>query len=437
MSERRGPDNEREFAERLRAHLDGAVRHIDAEELVDAVAAKAARPRAARAWAPVAIATVVLAGILTVAGIGLLSPGPSPTPSASVPANATPTPQPSKTASTPPSLTGPEVEAAGSTGLGGIWARRGSTLYISTDGGTSWTTGSIDPAPYSVDVLDANRAWTVTLATGSSKDTGSPTDVLHFAVNRTRDGGQSWTSVPIDGTFAALRPVLSFPDALHGFLLLSRERFATQQSAVYRTDDGGATWRMVGTAPSLGPQFVAVDSLRLFAGAAESAAAVKLWPTLAWSQDGGATWRDVQISTSMTALLQPPTFFGSDGVVPVLDEQSTVRLLRSHDGGAAWSEVGRGLYLGQIGPGAFVDREQWILASRDGSRSMVVITGDGTKWGGFIGSGLPSAAPSWIGFVDANHGALLAPLGDTPAPSGLFITQDGGRTWSPARLPHG
>jgi photosystem II stability/assembly factor-like uncharacterized protein len=58
----------------------------------------------------------------------------------------------------------------------------------------------------------------------------------------------------------------------------------------------------------------------------------------------------------------------------------------------------------------------------------------GASWSEITANGLPNAPIAWLGFSDPLHGAALLPLGDTPAPSGLFVTADGGHTWTPASI---
>jgi photosystem II stability/assembly factor-like uncharacterized protein len=435
MPDKNDQDFERRLAARLNAHLGRAVRPVNAQALVDRLAQASARerPQAGRRIAALAAVTVLLAAAVTVSTIGLLSPSPSATP---YPSAAGILPSPS--ASAP--LTGPAVDNAGSVGSDGFWARRGSDLYISTDAGATWSVGTVDASATSIVVLDAVHAWDVTVGPGSS-DTGSPTDVLHYLVNRTADGGKTWQSVAIDGNFPAMQAVLSFADVNHGFLLMSRGRFATQDSSVFRTDDGGARWRRVGSAPSLGPMFIALDTQTLWAGAEESPAPVKLWPALSESTDGGATWHEVRLPGDPAYALGPPTFFEQDGVLVTGTEDGTGRLslLRTTDSGDSWATVHPVQYLGRIGPGSFLNRDLWFMANADGGE-IVVVTEQGAKWVGVPTNGLPPAAPQWIGFVDAQRGAALVPTGDSaapgsPPPLGLYMTFDGGRDWKPANLP--
>jgi photosystem II stability/assembly factor-like uncharacterized protein len=378
-----------------------------------------------------AAVTVLLATVVTVSTIGLVSPSASATPRPSA-TGALPSPSASG------SLMGPGVDAAGPVGTSGFWARRGSDLYISTDAGATWSVGTVDASASSIVVLDADHAWDVTVGPGSTEVTDSPTDVLHYVVNRTTDGGKTWQSVAIDGNFPAMRAVLSFPDVNHGFLLMSRDRFATQDSSVFRTDNGGTTWRKVGSAPSLGPMFVALDTQKLWAGGQGSAAPVRVWPALSESKDGGATWQEVQLPGDPRDVLGPPTFFQRDGVIVAGNQDGVYSVLRTIDGGNSWATVDPVNYAGRIGPGSFLNRDLWFIADADGGE-IALVTERGSRWVRIPTNGLP-AAPWWIGFVDPQRGAALAPLGDSPAPGseppqGLFITSDGGRDWKPAVFP--
>jgi photosystem II stability/assembly factor-like uncharacterized protein len=427
-------DFERRLSARLNAHLGRAVRPVNADALVDQLAQTSSgveRPVARRRMAAFAALTVLLATVVTISTIGLLSPSASATPNPSA-TGALPSPSASS------SPTGPAVDAAGRVGIDGFWARRGSNLYISTDAGATWSVGTVDASASSIVVLDADHAWDVTVGPGSTEVTGSPTDVLHYVVNRTTDGGRTWQSVAIDGNFPAMRAVLSFPDVNHGFLLMSRDRFATQDGSVFRTDDGGTTWRKVGSAPSVGPMFVALDTQTLWGGGQGSAAPVKVWPALLESKDGGVTWQEVRLPGDPRDVLGPPTFFERDGVIVAGNQNGVYSVLRTIDGGNSWSTVDPVNYAGRIGPGSFLNRDLWFIADADGGE-IALVTERGSKWIRIPTNGLP-AAPWWIGFVDAQRGAALAPLGDSPSagsepPQGLFITSDGGRDWKPAAFP--
>lgn len=421
-------DFEELLATRLRTHLDQAVVAFDAPAIVDRLAVQPMAQRRVPRTGWLTVATVTLAGVLTIAALGILVPAFSSTPGASLPGSASRSPSPSL----PPSSSG--VDDAGAVASGGFWARRGSDFYISTDAGETWSHGSMDSHAYSVRVLDADRAFSVTVGPGSTPVTGSPTDVLHFVVNRTEDGGQTWRSVPIDGNYAAMEPVVSFVDDQHGFLLFSPGRFAQQHSVIWRTVDGGATWDKVGSAPSLGQLFVAVDRLRMFAGAPPSAAPITMWPTLAQSADGGVTWREVELPNSPLYLLTSPVFFGETGIAIVANANGVTGLIHSGDGGLAWESIGHIPLDGQLGTGSFLNKSQWYLTGSQGPK-IAVSSDAGASWRDVGSQGLPEAAVSWLGFVDPLHGMAVVPLGDTSAPSGLFLTSDGGQTWETAPLP--
>jgi photosystem II stability/assembly factor-like uncharacterized protein len=431
MSDRGSDDFERRLAERLRAHADRAVDRVDASALARHLAEASNQPPLARRWtAGVVALTVVLASLLTVSALQLL-PGSSPKP---VP---TGTPGPSASGS----LAAPAIDETGTFGGGGLWARHGGDLYLSTDGGASWSRGTIGPNPIAVFVLDGQHAWTVSVGPGSTGNTGDPShDVLHYVIGRTTDGGGSWQPVDLPGNFPETGPALSFVDPQHGYLLIAPERFSNGTAVVFATSDGGTSWRQVGTAQSpllqYGRMFTASGDGTLWAGAEATAAGAGNWQLLQMSRDGGASWQPVSLPgrdvlSSGDYLLAAPTFLGSTVVVGVASVDKVV-FYASTDSGQSWqASVPVASDLGYAVP-AIVDATHWLVPS---ALTIWVTDDAGASWHEQATAGLPGLGPiASLSFADAEHGVARVSLGNSPAPDGLFVTDDGGRSWRPAAL---
>ncbi len=432
MSDRDGDDFERRLAERLRAHADRAVDRVNASALARRLAEASNQPRVARRWtAGVVLLTVVLASLVTVSALQLLS-GSSPKP---VP---TGTPGPSASEG----LAAPAIDETGTFAGGGLWARHGGDLYLSTDGGASWSQGTIGPNPIAVFVLDARNAWTVSVGPGSTGNTGDPShDVVHYVVGRTTDGGRSWQPVDLPGNFPETGPALSFVDPQRGYLLMAPERFSNGDATVLATSDGGVSWRQVGTAQSpllqYGRMFTASANGTLWAGAEATASGAGEWQLLQVSRDGGASWQPVSLPgrdvlSSGDYLLAPPTVLGST-VILAADANGPITLYRSSDSGTTWqATVPVASDLG-YGVPAIVDATHWRVPS---GLTIWVTDDAGASWHEQATAGLPGLGPiGSLNFADAEHGVARVSLGNSPAPDGLFVTDDGGRSWRPAALP--
>ena len=268
---------------------------------------------------------------------------------------------------------------------------------------------------------DATNAWAV----------GYGGAIVHSA-----DGGASW-SVQASTTTEPLAAV-AFADAQHGCAVggLFFESYIfgaldSVSSVILRTDDGGASWKIVAQ-PSKYP-LTAVA----FADA-QTGWAVGKHGTILRTVDGGATWT-AQVS-GVTRPLWAVTFAdarhgwaaGAEGL-----------LLTTTDGGLTWSRIhGNGRFfwdecgslaidgagtlwaaMGTLSMSGDFDR---LLRSSDGGRHWrrVDLGWDYNMWS-VVADGLRIAG---VGPVDAEG------MGDT---SRVVLSTDGGQTWSTRVLGEG
>lgn len=110
----------------------------------------------------------------------------------------------------------------------------GFALYSTEDGGKNWRAFPVKNRGISIHAIQftsKSEGWAVGVLPRRESDLAPKGLVMH-----TRDGGESWEEVLLSGAEESFEQI-HFADNLHGWLL-AREN-------VYRTEDGGKTWRVV------------------------------------------------------------------------------------------------------------------------------------------------------------------------------------------------
>ncbi|MDE3097286.1 MAG: hypothetical protein KGK07_14960, partial [Chloroflexota bacterium] len=321
--------------------------------------------------------------------------------------------------------------AAAPDGLHG-WAVGGLGLIVATtDGGKTWT-----PQPSGTQVnLETVAAIGNGRAIAAGVDIGF-SDVVSagpkpHVILRTSDGGATWQEVRIAPDYE-ISTVTFLPDGRHGWMAGARWLCAsgpnagpgcTREQALFRSDDGGASWGVVNTSADL-RRIAFVDATTGWATGYRCEGGVRCVPVVVWTADGGSTWTEVRALSESGYL---GDIVGFDAKVAAVVETScgvpaagapctTTKLMRTTDGGATWRATGsrgsdyapvlafagtaRGVWAGSAGP-------QW--------------TDDGATWHGAqfpvtVGSGA-------FDFANAQDGWFAA--------SKLLRTRDGGATWAP------
>jgi hypothetical protein len=138
-----------------------------------------------------------------------------------------------------------------------------SSVYVSADRMTIAYTSSPDQNPQICISHDGGTSFTPTLLAGITSDATTPPDGIAFAtattaitwwatstypgesyIQRSTDGGATWTSVAIPSAIAShgleLRYGFFAPDATHGWLV--GYDYDASKGLVLATTDGGATW---------------------------------------------------------------------------------------------------------------------------------------------------------------------------------------------------
>jgi photosystem II stability/assembly factor-like uncharacterized protein len=231
---------------------------------------------------------------------------PSPSATATAPRTATPTPTPTPTPSpsavpttTPgaPPITLPSIATLSAPSGDLVWALvAGTRLFRSSDRGATWEERGMPSGVPIGDIafINAQQGWLVS--------PGSPAtqcQIQTYAIYRTNDGAATWNKVfNSDATDGMCKGGLFFADVTRGFLTLTSPN---SNAVIARSvDGGGPTWTRSSPLPnppgSAGPVGTA-GRVRSF-GTTLFVSGAGNGKTYAFrSTDGGATWTYASTAT--------------------------------------------------------------------------------------------------------------------------------------------
>ena len=363
--------------------------------------------------------------------------------------------------SSPPNTAGPisvpapkdGIEAFGRIDSRTAWAESGSTLYMTRDGGLTWSQGTVPggrsplqasaglsggstdtsasaapsadgssdlhyPDHYYPVFTDAEHGWLVSWTTSV---TGA-TPQYAMTVWRTVDGGASWVPNKVVGSYGGAG-LLQFVDGSHGWITILRtdltgsdgsKGFRADATTIVATTDGGTTWSVVSTMAAFAmPRFV--SSTEAWGYSTVDPAAGSL--SIVHSTDGGRTWSASPLPVPDDRRLivwptSPPAI--SDGSViarlPSVNKNSpaddgssgslAILTIRSSDDGRTW--------------GLDATRSVAVSGSVNLNKFAMILQ-------------LPESQP--IVLVDASAARPGQP------PAGFQATFDGGATWTAYTTP--
>ena len=263
---------------------------------------------------------------------------------------------------------------------------------------------------------------------------------------RTDDGGQTWRlawSHP--GTFIRS---LNFVDARHGYLgnLGAGLAGITDTVPLYETKDGGLTWAPAEIGDVAMPGVCSIDVLktrsihegevsdRVYIHAAGRANGPA---KLLRSENGGQSWTLIDLSDRAGMILDVKFLDPNTGFVFAASNgdvaQSHALILKTHDGGRTWREVYRSKRLGELTwKASFPTTRVGYVTIQNGDPANSQQRVAKTVDGGEHWSELPLVA---MKDVEELGIGFLDPLhGWAGTTGGSFETRDGGKTWTPSAL---
>ena len=314
-----------------------------------------------------------------------------------------------------------------------VYAGTNEGLLVSADGGTTWTRRPLAPPEQifalAFDPADASTIWA---ATGQG-------------VSSTRDRGVTWTTVSLPPYRVPARDLRwarrsgFYPEALEAAasqfsqgkysfksIVTLRGAKTTVLAAslgVFRSADGGETWRRIGIASAHlsggeeGVEELVVDPhdpRTVYAATSGGVAA---------SHDAGATWGRLKGSPFVTALVADPRTAGTLYAGTVKSG-----IVRSSDAGKSWTPLGgdlatayvRSLAVGPPGTLYAEVQDQGLFTSTDGARSWTHSLS--------FGWGMPLAIT-----IDPRVATTLY----VGTYRGIWRTNDGGQRWRRVYPPEG
>ncbi len=321
---------------------------------------------------------------------------------------------------------------------GGVWK--------TTDGGESFVPVFDDEPVQAIGALavapsDSSVVWAGTGEAWAIRDA----DVMGDGVYRSTDGGRTWAHVGLEATGRIGRILVHPTDPNTAYVCaLGRTTGPQQERGVYRTRDGGATWRRVlfvdANTGCSGLSMDATDPDVLYAGTWQ--VVMHTWAMFSGgpgsgvyaTRDGGDTWKRLAAGLPKAPVGKVDVAVApgdAKRVYALIQTAKQGSLWRSDDAGATWAVVswdrtliGRaGYYIHlMVSPS---DADEVLVAnsslhlSKDGGRTFTVARG-----------GCGDCHDIWWDPTSADHYVVT---GD----GGMGITTDHGKSYTSVRLPIG
>lgn len=309
------------------------------------------------------------------------------------------------------------------TGEGSVWLLHvlGKNIYRTRDGGATWDSLAPNGIPPNsrIDFINSEQGWVV----GASGDEGQ--------IRRTKDGGVTWELI---GRIKSDDPEWGFTSPVRIDFVDERRGWVVETFSVWRTEDGGRSWRRVLDFPDPPKSGQPASSFFLGAGRAWVCATDgRVYTT----SNGGGTW-----DTASPGEADPPT------VIHFVNEAdgwlyADGTIYRTYEGGRVWQSVAdlpAGVVLESI---FFVDaKEGWAVGGKQAEspsdkrtpvdlaalKGVALHTKDGGRNWETVPVGKIGSRPRKVVFTAPQRGWILTD-------QEIYRTDNGGKTWVIALNP--
>ena len=325
------------------------------------------------------------------------------------------------------------------------WVLTRTALLRTTDGGATWRCVTPPAAARALlgggpllAVRHAERAWLAYTGSGRAVTVSSTANGGRTWRNAIVPPPEGTSALSFADTAHKYPLALAIGPRGNAYLLTTPGAAAFQEPvALYRLASGSAVWRQVAVSnprSASPPTLSDKTGLRVTAraGAWMTGYGAGVGTYVYRSSDGGRTWRHVQLPLPpgydvSGGAVDPmaPAFFGVEGVLPVVLEGRRLRVVveRTTDGGRSW-RLGVIVAEAQLVPPAvsFLSPRVGYLVGR---RGLLVTHDGGVHWRAVGGRLPPGVTALW--FVSRQCGWAVAG-------AKLWATHDGGRAWQPLAL---
>lgn len=269
------------------------------------------------------------------------------------------------------------------------------TFIRTTNGGTTWTPGTIVGPPAAalvgdIHALDANTAWVVTAPSTGTNGNG---------VYKTINGGSSWVRQSVYST-VSFGNIVQFWDANNGVTLGDPPTNNTAKFEIFTTTNGGTTWTLNANAPSATGAGYGLTGVKAVSGNS-------IWfgtttGKIARSNDKGLTW---------SIFFSPALDFGGGAAGGGVDGSSAT---------LAMKDASNGLLITVDGAVTGGTATAALYSTTDGAATWTPVTPTGPWYYGDI-TYVPGTANTYVSSGITNADITM---------TGTSFSTDGGLTWT-------
>jgi photosystem II stability/assembly factor-like uncharacterized protein len=287
-------------------------------------------------------------------------------------------------------LANPKVMyAGGGIGPGNSGPGSEAGVYMSTNGGSSWTQRDVGLSDTAIDVLWMDQSDSSVLLAGT----------WQTGIFRTSNGGSSWSVVASLGATSAI-------------VAVGKDLYAGTQEGVARSSDNGKTWSVIEATPSA-VRALAASGSTLWAGLDNGNVTTGTEPANTW------TTVETDPGNTVWSIAADPTN-ASIAFIVEWDNYQINDLLGTTNGGATWTPAPIPYYgVGVQYVSYDVNTPGTIYAGADGG--IFISTNNGSTWSPPIAVEDVRFLWSWPG-----RSRTVVSGGD----QGLYLSTDGGQTWT-------